>query len=97
MLFLAEIIKLNFLKLPLNQPYDMKKCITLLCSVLFLMFAYSSAMSQGLLKKLKKQTEQKILKKTDDVIDDALFGGGNDNSNTGGNPSPSGKAWFILF
>ena len=62
----------------------------LLCSMLFLLFVGSSAMSQGLLKKLKKQTEQKILKKTDEVIDDAIFGEGDDNSNNGSNPSPSG-------
>ena len=48
-------------------------------------------MSQGLLKKLKKQTEQKILKKTDDALDEVIFGEDDDNPNNPGNTSNPGS------
>ena len=65
----------------------MKNCIPLFCSLLFLLSVSTTAVSQSLLKKLKKQTEQKVLKKTDEVIDEAIFGEDKDNPN---NPSNTG-------
>jgi len=46
------------------------------------------AASQGLLKKLKRQTEQKVLKKTDEMLDEAIFGEDNNNPS---NPSSTGS------
>ncbi|MCG8306397.1 MAG: hypothetical protein MI975_03335 [Cytophagales bacterium] len=69
----------------------MRNCIMLLCSLLLIAIMSTPALSQGLLKKLKKQTEQKILKKTDEVLDDAVFGEDNDNPNNPGNTSNPGS------
>lgn len=65
----------------------MKQCILLCSTLLFLMLSSNSVFSQGLLKKLKKQTEQKILKKSDDVLEEAIFGEDNSNPNNSGNNS----------
>ncbi len=71
----------------LAQP-NFKKPLQIVCVVLILTITGSTSFSQSLLKKLKKQTEQKILKKTDEAIDDVIFGEDNDsNSNPGNNPS----------
>lgn len=64
----------------------------LICQlVIFGLFA-SQASGQGLLRKIKKHTEQKILKKTDDEVDDILFGDKKDeqNNSSGGNYSGNG-------
>jgi len=61
-------------------------------SILLLLLFLSPVYSQGLLKKLKQKTEQKVLKKTDDALDDALFGKDeNDPNNSGNTPSNSGN------
>jgi len=69
----------------------MRKHLLLLSSLLLFLVMSSPTMSQGFLKKLKKQTEQKILKKTDDTLDEAIFGEDNDNSNSPGNTGNSGN------
>ncbi len=52
--------------------------------------------SQSLLKRIQKQAEDKALKKTDEALDDALFGNGknesnpNSGTNSGGNTGDSG-------
>ena len=63
----------------------MKTCIAICCSMLFLFSLIPPSNAQGLLNKIKKQTEDKLLKKTDDTIDDALFGKDETNPNNNGN------------
>jgi len=63
---------------------------TILILLLFIIF--SPGYTQGILNKLKKQTEQKILKKTDEAMDEAIFGkDGSETGNPGNNPSNSGS------
>jgi len=65
------------------QPIAISICLLAFCS--------ANVQSQGLLKKLKKQTEQKILRKTDDMIEDAIFGeDDNKTTNPGTSNRPSG-------
>jgi hypothetical protein len=66
-------------------------------SVLLFAFTFTDIYSQSLLNKIKKQTEDKVLKKTDQTIDDVIFGNGKqgESGNTGsdGNTSsPSGNS-----
>ncbi len=59
--------------------------------ILLLFFLSSTAFPQGLLKKIQKQTEQKILKKTDKTLEEAIFGEDtNDPNQPGTNPSQPG-------
>jgi len=68
----------------------MKIRIAICHSMLFLFLSIPFANAQGLLNKIKKQTENKLLKKTDDTIDDALFGKDENNPNNNGNNTNSG-------
>lgn len=69
----------------------MKYILRIMCLFILGAATINSSHSQGLLKKLKKQTEQKILKKTDEALEEAIFGEeGNANSNPGVNGNHSG-------
>ncbi len=69
----------------------MKTCIVICSSVLFLFSTFQFVNAQGLLNKIKKQTEDKLLKKTDETIDDSLFGKDENNSDKNGNPNSDGN------
>lgn len=62
-------------------------------SILLFSFTFTDIYSQSLINKIKKQTEDKVLKKTDQTIDDVIFGNGKqgESGNTGndGNSSSS--------
>lgn len=73
----------------------------ILAFVSVMLFSYPG-LSQNLLKKIQKQAEDKALKKTDDALNDALFGkdknesstgtSGTNNTGTSGNSGSSGTA-----
>ncbi len=67
----------------------MKVPIMAIVAMAFFSLAHNPAKSQGLLNKIKKQTEQKVLKKTDDTLDDVLFG--DKNKDTENQNSTSGS------
>ena len=67
----------------------MKNRTILFCALIFLLAQSSDSFSQGLLKKLKKQTEQKVLKKTDQILEEAILGEDGNNSTNPSNPNSS--------
>ncbi len=71
----------------------MKNFISLCCAVLLLTLVFNTAYPQGLLNRLKKKTGQKIFKKADEAIDDAIFGKDkNDPYNSGHTSQPGNNS-----
>lgn len=65
----------------------MRKGAILCCFLLFMIWINPTAKGQGLLKKLKKQTSQKVLKKTDQILEEAIFGENENDPNNSTNPT----------
>lgn len=71
----------------------MKNFGVICCLMLFMVFISSETKAQSLLKKLKKQTEQKVLKKTDKMLEEAILGeDSNDPSNPGSTSNPGNNS-----
>ena len=71
----------------------MKNFVVICCLMLFMILVNSEAKAQSLLKKLKKQTEQKVLKKTDKMLEEAILGeDSNDPNNPGSTSNPGNNS-----
>lgn len=69
----------------------MKKVILVIGIILLATLPTTKIFSQSLLKKIQKKTEDKILKKSDEAIDNVLFGNDNPGNNENSGSSPTGN------